>query len=261
LRQYVCHKHIIRTKIRISFLSTNASTTNLLSHYCHLICIFIVVSHDLCPLRKDIILTAGHVDPPPTQAVRVRLNHTSFAHTDFAQEPDDDETFSIVHKEHHPKYAYIGWDERIFDFNIFKISGLSNVKPVKLNTNPNIPKPGQIVTVIGMGSTKPDPETFVSSAATTLQEVDLTILSQQQCEASADPNRPGSAYKGRVYETIMVCSSGGKHNEKDACAFDSGSPLLLTPSNSKNVTEDTVVALVSWGEVGSYLSLYDLCND
>ena len=114
-----------------------------------------------------------------------------------------------------------------------------------------------------MGSTLPDPKLFESSAATTLQEVNLQIISQAQCEASADPHRPNQAYQGRIFEDCMLCTTGGPNNTRDACAFDSGSPLLLTTTNS-HVREDTVVGLVSWGQVGQiYESMYSrlLCSN
>ncbi|CAB9521180.1 Tryptase beta-2 [Seminavis robusta] len=198
-------------------------------------------------IAPDIILTAGHCNPPLDQPVKVRINHDKFQSTDFAKEPEDEETFSIVKIVQHPDFYTISWDETVNDYNIFKISGFSKETPVKLNRDATLALDGQIVAVIGMGSMKPDPATFVETSATTLQEVDLTVLSHDQCEEAFDPARPDQAYKGRIFEDRMICTSGGPHNEKDACAFDSGSPLLLTSDNS-NQSEDLVVGLVSWGE-------------
>lgn len=200
-------------------------------------------------IAPDIILTAGHCDPPISQHAKVRLNHTIFEFDDFTQEPDDAETFFIVRKERHPDYYSLQQgEEHVNDFNIFQLSGMSSVTPVKLNRDSGRPLPNQTVTVIGMGSTQPDPKTFESSAASTLQEVNLQIISQQQCENSTDPSRPDKTYQGQIVEESMVCTKGGLHNARDGCAFDSGSPLLLTYSNS-HVREDTVVGLVSWGRV------------
>jgi hypothetical protein len=198
-------------------------------------------------IAPDIILTAGHVNPPLEQPVKVRVDHAQFQSTNFSMEPDDDETFSIVAIQRHPGFYTVSWDEAVNDYNIFKISGFSKQKPVKLNRNPSIPHAGDRVTIIGMGSMDPNPDTFMETAATHLQEVNLTVLSQQECEASYDPARPNTSYLGRVYKENMVCTTGGHLNHKDACAFDSGSPVLLTPSNSDQ-QEDLVVALVSWGE-------------
>lgn len=198
-------------------------------------------------IAPDIVLTAGHCNPPLEQRVKVRLNHDTFQSTNFATEPADEETFTIETIQRNPDFYTISWDETVNDFNLFKLSGFSQQKPVKLNRNPNLPQDEAMVTVVGMGSTDPNPDTFVETSATTLQEVELKIISHEQCEESFDPNRPDQAYKGRIFEESMVCTSGGPHNKKDACAFDSGSPLLLTSSNS-HVQQDTVVGLVSWGE-------------
>jgi len=211
-------------------------------------------------IAPDIILTAGHCNPPPEQPVKVRVNHYKFQSNDLSQEPDDDETFSIVTKERHPNWYTISWDEAVNDFNIFKLSGFSKVPPVKLNRNPNVPVAGDRVTVIGMGSTDPNPETFEATAATTLQQVQLKIMAHDKCEASHDPKRPNTTYAGRIFEDRMVCTSGGHRNERDACAFDSGSPLLMslpitmddnnteTTSNNDDDYQDVVVGVVSWGE-------------
>lgn len=195
-------------------------------------------------IAPDIVLTAGHVNPPLEQHARVRLNHPHFKSTDFGVDPPDDETFGITAIVQHPEYYTISWDENVNDFNIFLLDGFSKVPPVRLNRNPKIPHPGQIVTVVGMGSTSKDPATFVETAATTLQEVELEILSQEQClkQSGNDPARPDLSYQGRIFEEQMICTSGGPHNEKDACAFDSGSPLIIHHHHP------VVVGLVSWGE-------------
>jgi secreted trypsin-like serine protease len=197
-------------------------------------------------IAPDIILTAGHVYPPLEQNVQVRLNHSHFDSTNFAAAPKDDNTYGIAAMVRHPDFYTISWDEKVNDFNIFLLDGQSSITPVKLNRNFRLPKAGQMVKVVGMGSTSPDPATFVESSATTLQEVELQILSQRQClEQSGDPdNRSEVSYQGRLFEESMICTSGGPHNEKDACAFDSGSPLLIKNRRGKT----RVVGMVSWGE-------------
>ncbi len=196
-------------------------------------------------IAPDIILTAGHVNPPLEQHARVRLNHSHFSNIDFGVDPLDDETFGIIAIVQHPEYYTISWDENVNDFNIFLLDRPSKVTPIRLNRNPNIPYPGQLVTVVGMGSTSPDPAKYIETAATTLQEVELEILSQEQClkQSGNDPARPDLTYYGRIFEEQMICTSGGPQNEKDACAFDSGSPLIVLHRH-----HPVVVGLVSWGE-------------
>jgi len=197
-------------------------------------------------IAPDIVLTAGHVNPPLQQNVQVRLNHTRFAETNFVLELPDKNTFGIAAMIRYPDYSTISGDENVHDFNLFVLDGLSDLPPVKLNRSRKLPRPGENVTVIGMGSTSPNPVDFAKSAATTLQEVELTVLSQSECleRSGNDPSRPYLSYKGRLFEDSMICTSGGPHNEKDACAFDSGSPLLTRDRYGRTVA----VGLVSWGE-------------
>lgn len=197
-------------------------------------------------IAPDILLTAGHVNPPLQQNAQVRLNHTHFLSTNFALEPVDKNTFGISAIVQYPDYSTISVDENVHDFNIFVLDGISDLPTVKLNRSRKLPRPGQQVTVVGMGSTSPDPATFVQTAAKTLQEVNLTVLSYKACleQSGGDPARPGLSYKGRLYDGSMICTSGGPHNEKDACAFDSGSPLLVQNRHGETV----LTGLVSWGE-------------
>lgn len=190
-------------------------------------------------IAPDMILTAGHVYPPPQQIVKVRLNHPDLT------QPGNEETFAIASLHRHPGYYESTWDEKSNDYNLLQIKGFSKVKPVKLNRDPKVPSNGATVTTIGLGSTSPDPATFVDTAANILQEVDLKIISHAKCGRSHDHKR-GISYSGRIDKANMICTSGGPHNEKDACAFDSGSPIMLTPENSEQ-KEDLVVAIVSWG--------------
>lgn len=190
-------------------------------------------------IAPDIILTAGHVYPPPEQIVKVRLNHPDLT------QPGDLETFSIASLHRHPDYFEGELDASNNDYNLLKINGFSKVKPVKLNRDSIVPSRGATVTTIGLGSTSPDPATFAETAANVLQQVDLEIVSHSDCEKSHDHKR-NISYAGRIIKASMVCTSGGPHNERDACAFDSGSPIMLTPENSDR-EEDLVVAMVSWG--------------
>lgn len=203
-------------------------------------------------IAPDIVLTAGHVNPPLEQPVRIRLNHSHFQNTYFGLDPPDDETFGIAAISQHPEYYTISWDENVNDFNIIVLDGFSKVTPVRLNRNPNIPEPGQMVAIVGMGSMDPDPAKFFETSATTLQEVELEILSQEEClkQSGHDPARPGLTYRGRLFGEQMICTSGGPRNEKDACAFDSGSPLVVQQQHHHHHDQlyPVVVGLVSWGE-------------
>ena len=153
---------------------------------------------------------------------------------------DDDETYSIQSIHRHPDYYTMDWDEHVNDYNIFKINGLSKQTPIKINPSPGIPKAGSMVTVIGEGSMSADPNTFQETTSDTLQEVQLKIIPNDDCSEYEDPTR-NVTYSNRIFENMM-CTTGGKHNQRDGCAFDSGSPLIVEEND-----EDIVVGMVSWG--------------
>lgn len=178
-------------------------------------------------------MTVGHCYPPPDQPVVVKVGRYSF------KNDDDSEIYSIQSIHRHPDYFTKDWDEHVNDFNIFKIDGLSNQKPIKINRNAEVPEVGEIVTVIGEGSTSANPNTFVETASDILQEIQLNIISNEECSIYDDPTRNVS-YHDRIFDS-MVCTRGGENNERDGCAFDSGSPLIVTQND-----EDVVVGLVSW---------------
>lgn len=185
-------------------------------------------------IAPDIILTVGHCYPPPTQPVKVKVGRFSFS------ADDDDETYSIQSIHRHPGYYAMDWDEHVNDYNLFKITGLSEQRPIKINRSPGIPKAGSMVTVIGEGSMSADPNKFRETASDILQEVQLKIIPNDECSKYEDPDRNVS-YANRIFEN-MICTAGGKHNQRDSCAFDSGSPLIVEEND-----QDLVVGLVSWG--------------
>ena len=197
-------------------------------------------------IAPDIILSAGHVHPPVEQHVKVRLNHSHFSSTNYSAALPDNETYAITAIVQHPAFYTISGHEKVHDYSLFVLDRPSTIPPVKLNRRSRIPEPGQIVKVVGMGSMSPNPATFVQTSATNLQVVELEVLSHNQClETSGDPlHRPHVSYHGRVFSECMFCTSGGPNNEKDSCAFDSGSPLLMKNRHGETI----VVGLVSWGE-------------
>lgn len=185
-------------------------------------------------IAPDIILTAGHCNPPLTQPVLVKVGRYSYS------QDDDSETFSIKAIHRHPDYQVMSWDEDVNDYNIFKLNGFSKHRPILINRSPGIPKNGAMVRVVGMGSTSADPQTFMETASDVLQEVELNVISNDECSQYEDPSR-NVRFAGRIFDN-MICTRGGKHNQRDGCAFDSGSPLIVTENG-----QDVVTGMVSWG--------------
>ncbi len=99
--------------------------------------------------------------------------------------------------------------------------------------------PGLLATVVGYGSTAPQPDTGggVVSYPDTLQQAQVAIVSNQKCAA---------VFNGReqpaVRTDLMMCAGGdGLH---DACVGDSGGPLLVPGAVPGTWTD---VAITSWG--------------
>jgi secreted trypsin-like serine protease len=178
----------------------------------------------------------GHCNPPLAQPVKVKVGRYSFS------KDNSDEVFSIQKTQRHPGYGEVAWFADINDFNIFKLHGFSKQPVVKINRDPNVPQPGELLTVVGAGSTSPNPDTFLETAADTIQEAQLRVVSKKQCEKASDPSRNlTNAYAGKIFDS-MLCTRGDDV-QSDACAFDSGAPFIVSDDDGV----DTVVAMVSSG--------------
>jgi hypothetical protein len=105
----------------------------------------------------------------------------------------------------------LGDDEFRHDFTILKLATKSSHPVVQYNRDPSIPAPGTMVTVMGTGDTNPDKP----SRSDVLREASLTVIGNEQCEESADPDDIDFSYQGRIHPSMM-CTTGGPHNEKDS---------------------------------------------
>ena len=80
----------------------------------------------------------------------------------------------------HPRYNF---DTTDYDFSIlfltFSLTFSSTIAPLCLPASTQSLYTGQVATVTGWGDTSSD-----GSPSTTLQEVEVTVLSNQQCKAS-----------------------------------------------------------------------------
>ena len=105
--------------------------------------------------------------------------------------------------------------------------------------NPDMISEGQNVTVMGWGDIDPDQDE--SELANELMEVEVTVISNENCDAS-ESTEPGweDNYNGQITNN-MICA---EHVQmKDACQGDSGGPLVIRSESG----EDSLVGVVSWG--------------
>jgi Trypsin len=96
------------------------------------------------------------------------------------------------------------------------------------------------VVAMGVGNTDPDDG---ESRSSILMEVTLNAIPNEICEESSDMER-NISYAHRIHPSMM-CTTGGEHNSRDACAYDSGSPIIIP---GEALEDDLLVGLVSWGE-------------
>lgn len=119
-----------------------------------------------------------------------------------------------------------------------------------LNSDPSLPVVGLSngVTTMGFGTTSfTDADPF-GSTSNTLKEVDITVLSNDECNQIGPPvvedeiESFAETYRGFITDD-MVCAFDVNPNQ-DFCLGDAGSPLILKGSTA---TQDVLVGLASWG--------------
>ena len=98
---------------------------------------------------------------------------------------------------------------------------------VKLNNDASLPAEGDDVTVMGWGVTN----TNTGSLSDVLMEVDVSVITNEKCDASSDGS---DSYEGQITENMLCAMDKGE----DSCQGDSGGPLVLG---------DIQVGVVSWG--------------
>ncbi|MBP2478800.1 secreted trypsin-like serine protease [Crossiella equi] len=116
----------------------------------------------------------------------------------------------------HPKYA----EDGSYDIALLSLDApVTTVKPVQLVTpgTDALERPGRIVTTAGWGNTEPQPG-FPGGGVTNypdrMQEVDVPILSNDECAVSYPETSDRDLCAGRT--------------GKDSCQGDSGGPLFVS---------------------------------
>jgi len=164
------------------------------------------------------------------------------------------EEFLIRRAIRHHKYHRYGEDEFRYDYTIIQLEGKSTLPYISLLRDESILEQYSQVTAIGLGWTKPDHP----SKANWLHEVNLTWINNTDCSNVTDGDE--ESYSGRIDKSHFCTFEPGK----DSCAYDSGSPLIITTTTTTTTTTDNdhhinnininntpdkdfLVAQVSWG--------------
>lgn len=167
-------------------------------------------------ISPSIVLTAAHCEPT-SNTVRIGMESLD-------QRPD---SISIAEKVIHPLYGSMGYS---YDAMLMKLDSPSDAQYIMLNLDANVPVADQELWVLGFGDTAASDMEQV--LPTVLNEVDVQYITQSDC---------ATAYGDNLVQDDMMCAAS---NGKDACAGDSGGPLII---KGNSPAEDVLVGTVAWG--------------
>ena len=116
-----------------------------------------------------------------------------------------------------------------------------DVVTVRLNSDPSVPYVGQHLTVVGWGDTDARPENEFLFYSDVLMNVDVSVISNEECAASEGYSDYGyyQSFK-HVITDRMLCADT---YQEDFCFGDSGGPLVAEGGDAGS---DVQVGIVSW---------------
>ncbi|KAL7542549.1 hypothetical protein ACHAWF_007202 [Thalassiosira exigua] len=179
-------------------------------------------------VSRDCVLTAAHC----TDAIANRGPITVVIGRRKLSDQSVGEELKVRREVLHPQFDNLDWR---YDFAILLLRRptLTKVKISKLNSEPYIPRRGDLVTVLGWGDIDPNEDSVIT--ADELQEADLRILSNKQCTSIEGSYKGLSlSYSGFIQDEMMCA----KNRRRDSCQGDSGGPLTYG---------GVQVGLISWG--------------
>jgi len=172
-------------------------------------------------IAKDVVLSAAHCQGGDYEIAVGRYNVLNGG-----------QVIKVAHEVPHEEYDDTTTD---YDFMLVFLATPAElveneVGLIRVNDDPSLPAPGDVVTVIGWGVT----DTETGSLSKVLMEVDVDVISNEDCEMSSDGT---DSYNHQITENMLCAMDKGE----DSCQGDSGGPLILlgdTPAQ---------VGVVSWG--------------
>jgi len=174
-------------------------------------------------IAPDIILTAAHCISSKTGGGEVRLGRHNLSDTSV-----DNESFSWESARTHPRYFshsnVIGTvDVDPYDIALLKINGTSQQTVVPINRDATVPSPGEQLLALGWGTTSVEnPQTF----SNILRETLLDYIPNDVCIEATGTSSSGFMvdYEREIID-VSLCAAD--FSGSDACAGDSGGPLLI----------------------------------
>ena len=180
-------------------------------------------------IAPDVVLSAAHCQGGQYQITVGR----------HGLEDNDGESIDVLTEIPHPDYDDYTTDND-FMLLFLKDSVTVDVKMVKVNSDVNVPEVDAAVTVVGWGDTDITDEVEMPIY---LQEVEVNVVSNEECNASDGPYGTYEEAGGITDNMLCAREEGGG---EDSCQGDSGGPLVIKGADP-NGADDVQVGVVSWG--------------
>ena len=149
-------------------------------------------------IAPDIVLSAGHIVLDHMDNLTMTVNAWSV----HAVNSTLQEVIPVERWVLHPKWSQFSPGYFAHDAIILKLNGTSSYAPIKINRDSTVPANGDEVRILGLGWT----QELVQSPSDIVQEADLLVVSNEECEAAKDLNRSLS-YEGLIVPTMMCTRS------------------------------------------------------
>ncbi|KAL3816855.1 hypothetical protein ACHAXA_005133 [Cyclostephanos tholiformis] len=199
-------------------------------------------------IAKDIILTTAHCQLEELNKMerlvsdRIALTGYSVVLGRHDHDNNDGEVIAMKAEVPHPYYDKMGSSDNDFMLAFLEsASNAGNADLIKLNSVSTFPSIGQGGTAMGLGDTNIRPD--ISTGSDVLLNVDVTIISNEDCKASMGMHPVDGNYQthyGKMMKN-MLCT---RKNGQDSCQADSGGALVVRGDDS---SADVQVGIVSWG--------------
>mmetsp|Transcript_11807 Transcript_11807/g.16879 ORF Transcript_11807/g.16879 Transcript_11807/m.16879 type:complete len:639 (-) Transcript_11807:1184-3100(-) len=170
-------------------------------------------------IAPDVVLSAAHCEPGSVIGRSVRVNPFNL------NRPNSDSAFrSISQFISHPAYGF----ELENDVMLIKLtSPVTDISPIRINTDTSLPTNNQLLQVMGWGTTIEDQ----NRPPDILQFSDVNYITNGACRGAYSPSS--------ITDDMLCCREAGS----GSCQGDSGGPLVIANDNG----EDIQVGVVSWG--------------
>lgn len=156
-------------------------------------------------IAPDIVLSAGHIALDNMENLTLKVGPYAVHENESFAEVIPVERWFVP-----PEWRQT-FDGTFFtnDYIILKLAGKSSHQPIKINNDPEVPHPNTPVILMGLGWTEP----HLLSPASIVQEAELLVISNVECENTSDPSR-GLTYSGMI-DASMLCTTAPPNTTRD----------------------------------------------